>query len=82
MAVNEGSLDRAMRMALGIAMMALGLSGVVAGTSGLLLVLVGAVLLVTGTRGRCPLYRLLGCHTDRDQGRKAVEPPLGPLTRP
>ena len=65
MAVNEGSLDRAMRMVLGIAMMALGLSGVVAGISSLVLVLVGAVLLVTGTLGRCPLYRLLGWHTDR-----------------
>ena len=77
MAVNQGSLDRAMRMSLGIAMMALGLSGVVAGALGL--VLVGAVLLFTGTLGRCPLYRLMGWHTDRAQ---AVERLFSPLTPP
>jgi hypothetical protein len=79
MHVNQGSLDRAMRMALGIAMMALGLSGVVAGTSGIILMLVGAVLLVTGTLGRCPLYRLMSWHTDRAH---AIERTVGTLTPP
>ena len=82
MAVNEGSLDRATRMALGIAMMALGLSGVVAGVLAVVLVLLGAALLVTGSLGRCPLYRLLGWHTGPYQGRKTVERLPGPLTRP
>ena len=64
MAVNEGHLDRAVRMAMGIAMMALGLSGTVTGVVGLTLVLLGAAALVTGTMGRCPLYALFGWNTD------------------
>jgi hypothetical protein len=56
MAVNEGSLDRAARMIIGIQLMALGLSGAVRSTAGIVVVLVGALALTTGVMGRCPLY--------------------------
>jgi hypothetical protein len=63
MSVNEGNLDRAVRMTIGIQMMALGLSGVVTGGPGLALIGIGAWLLVTGTIGRCLIYKWLGLST-------------------
>jgi hypothetical protein len=63
MTANEGSMDRAVRMSLGVAFMALGLSGVVAGVMGVSLVAIGSVLLVTGTVGRCPVYSWFGWDT-------------------
>lgn len=66
MMVNEGSLDRAVRMSVGIAAMALGLSGTVAGAVGVMLILAGIVLLVTGTLGRCPIYARLNHDTLRE----------------
>lgn len=63
---NEGTVDRAIRVALGLvvlalAWMALGLGsgsvlGIVAG-------IVGLVLVVTGIVGFCPAYRLIGVRT-------------------
>lgn len=61
--MNVGDADRAVRMTVGIMMMALGLSGVVAGGTGVALVLLGTVALVTGTFGRCLVYRYLGWNT-------------------
>ena len=63
MAVNEGSLDRAARMIIGIQLLALGLSGVVRGTAGIVVILAGAVALITGIAGRCPLYKWLNWST-------------------
>jgi hypothetical protein len=68
MSVNEGSLDRAVRMTVGIQMMALGLSGVVAGTAGITLIGIGGWLLATGTVGRCPIYKWFGWTTVPREG--------------
>lgn len=57
---NEGTLDRVVRVVLGLALLAL----VVVGPKSWL-GLVGLVPLVTGLAGYCPLYRLLGVHTTR-----------------
>jgi hypothetical protein len=57
-AVNEGMLDRAIRMAIGIALVALAEVGMI-GAWGW----IGIVPLVTGLVGTCPLYRLLGIRT-------------------
>ena len=46
MAINEGSLDRAVRMTLGIPSLALGFSSVVDGAVGVALIVIGVVLLV------------------------------------
>ena len=69
MAINEGSLDRAVRMTLGIPSLALGFSSVVDGAVGVALIVIGVVLLVTGPAGRCPIYRTFHWSTARrEQG--------------
>ena len=67
MAANLGSFDRATRMTVGIMMSALALSATVTGVPGLLLLTVGLTLLVTGTVGRCLIYRALGWNTVRPE---------------
>ena len=55
---NEGTLDRAVRIVLGVALLALVFVG-----PQTWLGLVGIVPLVTGLVGFCPLYRLLHLST-------------------
>ena len=55
---NEGTLDRVVRVALGVALLALVFVG-----PQTWLGLVGVVPLVTGLVGYCPLYRVLGLST-------------------
>lgn len=57
---NEGTLDRALRVVLGIALLSLVFVG-----PRTLLGLVGLVPLATGLAGFCPLYRVLGVSTRR-----------------
>ena len=55
MKINEGGLDRMLRVVAGLALIALTLSGTI-GVWGW----VGLVPLATGAIGWCPLYTLLG----------------------
>ena len=55
MKTNEGSLDRALRVAAGLALIGLSATGTV-GMWGY----IGVVPLLTGAIGWCPLYTLLG----------------------
>ena len=55
---NEGSVDRVIRIALGIGLLSLTVLGPQS-----LLGLVGIVPLVTGIAGFCPLYGLIGLST-------------------
>ena len=55
---NEGTLDRAVRVVLGLALLALVFVG-----PHTWLGLLGIVPLVTGIVGFCPLYRLVGLST-------------------
>jgi hypothetical protein len=57
---NEGTIDRAVRVALGLALLSLTIVG-----PQTLWGLVGLVPLATGTIGFCPLYRLIGLKTNR-----------------
>ncbi len=57
---NEGTVDRVVRVQLGVVLLVLACFG-----PRLWLGLVGLVPLVTGLVGYCPLYRLLGVHTTR-----------------
>ena len=66
MKINEGRLDRAVRVVAGITLIALTLTGTI-GTWGW----VGIVPLATGAVGLCPLYSLLGLSTC-PVGRSAV----------
>ncbi|MYN08602.1 YgaP family membrane protein [Pseudoduganella aquatica] len=60
MQTNIGSLDRGLRIALGLALIGAALGGWI-GPWGWL----GLVPLLTGLWSRCPLYTLLGVHTGR-----------------
>ena len=58
MTKNEGTLDRTLRVAAGLALIALAWSGTI-GAWGW----IGLVPLVTGAVGWCPLYSMLGIRT-------------------
>jgi hypothetical protein len=54
---NEGSIDRALRIFLGVFLIGMALSGVTAWGW------IGVVPLLTGLFGTCPLYSILGINT-------------------
>ena len=58
MKTNEGSLDRVLRVVVGLVLLGLTLSGNI-GVWGW----IGVVPLATGAVGMCPLYTLLGWNT-------------------
>ena len=63
MKINEGPVDRIIRVIVGIALIALGLLGVASGAWMWAAYVLGAVLLLTGIVGFCPLYRLFKLST-------------------
>ncbi len=63
---NEGTIDRALRVALGIVLLIVGF-GVVGGTGGTILGIVGLIPLVTGLVGWCPIYSIFKLSTTEDQ---------------
>lgn len=63
MATNEGTVDRIIRVVLGIAALAGAFAVGLGGVGGVLLLVVGGVLALTGAIGFCPLYRVLGIST-------------------
>jgi uncharacterized membrane protein YecN with MAPEG domain len=63
MKINEGTLDRIIRVIAGIVLLALGLLGMVGGVWMWVVYILGAILLVTGIVGFCPLYALLKLNT-------------------
>ncbi len=62
---NESGVDRAIRVALGVAMLTLGWAGVVTGGWGVVLKIGGWLPLLTGLVGFCPLYAILKFRTNR-----------------
>jgi hypothetical protein len=64
--MNEGTLDRVVRVVLGIALISLVFAGPRSSWG-----LVGLVPLATGLLGFCPLYRVLGVSTCRVPARNA-----------
>lgn len=60
LATNEGTLDRALRVALGLGILSLAFVGPQSPWAWL-----GLVPLLTGLLGSCPLYTLLGVRTCR-----------------
>lgn len=65
--MNEGTLDRAIRVVLGIALVSLVFVGPQSYWG-----LIGLVPLATGLVGFCPLYRVLGLSTCRVPARSAT----------
>jgi hypothetical protein len=60
---NVGSLDRILRIILGVVLGVLYFNGTVAGTLGVVLLVVGIVLILTALIKFCPIYRILGMNT-------------------
>jgi len=58
MQTNEGTVDRAMRIIVGAALIGLAYTGTV-GAWGY----IGVIPLITGAVGMCPLYSLMGINT-------------------
>lgn len=58
MKMNEGNVDRALRVVVGVALLALAFVGPQTPWG-----YIGIVPLVTGLMGYCPLYSLLGVNT-------------------
>lgn len=59
---NEGTLDRTLRVVVGLAILSLAFVGPKSNFA-----FVGLVPLLTGILGYCPLYQLLGIRTCRSQ---------------
>lgn len=58
MSINEGSIDRALRVLLGVVLIALAIVGPASPWG-----FIGVIPLATGLVGFCPLYRLIGVST-------------------
>ena len=65
MKTNESTLDRIIRVVLGIVLLALYFTGTVTGGLGIVFIVLGAVALITGVVGICPLYMLLKISTNK-----------------
>ena len=68
MKVNVGTVDRIVRVVLGIALIAWALGFIAPGAAYHWIGWIGVVPLATGAVGSCPLYSLLGmstCPTDK-----------------
>ena len=60
---NVGTIDRAIRALVGIALLAAYFLGSVQGTLGIVALVAGIVMLGTAAMGWCPPYALLGINT-------------------
>ncbi len=60
---NIGTLDRAIRVLVGIAALAAWYLGLVEGTLGIIALVVGVVMIATAVLRWCPPYALLGINT-------------------
>ena len=64
MKINEGSLDRLIRLLAAGVLIGIGL-GVLRGPGGIAMAAVGVIPLLTGVTGFCPLYTVFGIDTCR-----------------
>lgn len=62
--VNESSVDRIVRVVVGVLLLALGWGGIVTGTLGTIFKILGFVPLLTGLIGWCPAYALFKFRTN------------------
>lgn len=62
--VNEGSIDRAVRLVVAGVLIGIGL-GVLRGPGGIAMAVVAVIPLLTGLSGFCPLYAVFGIDTSR-----------------
>ena len=67
---NMGIADRAIRIAVAVALVILYFSGVVTGTIGIIALVVAVVFVLTSMVSLCPLYSLLGIKTLKSKTAK------------
>jgi len=65
MQANESTVDRIIRVVLGIVLLVLAYLGTIPGTWQWIAYVVGAILFITGLIGFCPLYLILGFKTKK-----------------
>ncbi len=65
MKTNESSMDRYIRVILGIVLVVLGLLSVVQGTLAIVFYAIGAIAILTGLAGFCPLYAVFKIRTNK-----------------
>jgi len=65
MKINEGKIDRIVRVVAGVILLVLGIAVVPAGALAWVLSILGAILAVTGLVGFCPLYTLFKINTNK-----------------
>ncbi len=65
MTINESTIDRGIRIVVGLLLLVLGFGGYVTGTAGTVLKVLGFIPLLTGLIGFCPLYTLFKIKTNR-----------------
>jgi len=63
MAKNVGTVDRVIRIILGLVLVGAGIAGFVSVPWLYIVLLIGVILLLTGIMQRCPAYTLLGLST-------------------
>ena len=63
MTSNVGTIDRAIRLVLGIVLIALGITHVLSGGPAIAAYCVGGIALLTGAIGYCPAWTLFGINT-------------------
>jgi hypothetical protein len=63
MKANVGTIDRGIRLLVGIALIALWPMGLLQGTTAIIALVVGVVMLATALLRWCPPYGLLGINT-------------------
>lgn len=65
MNINVGSLDRIVRIIIGVALVLLGVFGVLQGAAAIVGYVIAAIALITGLASRCPLYAVCKINTHR-----------------
>ena len=63
MKTNMGTMDRALRAVVALAMIGLYFGNIVTGTLGIVLLFAAGVFLLTSVVSFCPLYTLVGINT-------------------
>ncbi len=65
MSKNMGTVDRAIRTALGLGIFVLIMMGAISGTAGVILSIIAAILILTSAIAFCPIYAILNISTRR-----------------
>ena len=63
MTLNVGSIDRLIRIVIGLVLIALGLLHVITGTAAIVAYVVAAIAIITGIVRFCPAWAMFGINT-------------------